>query len=64
MLTGIASRTQNSEDQGGSMITLAIGVLITVILLIGFGFLSTASNGWFFKYRKPHETSPSPDKNN
>jgi hypothetical protein len=46
------------------MITLAMGVLITVILLAAFGFLSTASNGWFFKYRKPHQTSPSPDKNN
>jgi hypothetical protein len=46
------------------MLTFAIGVLITVILLAAFGFLSTASNGWFFKYRKLHETSPSPDKNN
>jgi hypothetical protein len=54
---------QNSKDQGGSMITFAMGVLITVILLVGFGFLSTASSGWFFKYRKPHDTLPS-DKNN
>jgi hypothetical protein len=46
------------------MITFAMGVLTTVILLVGFGFLSTASNGWFFKYRKPHETLPSSDKNN
>jgi hypothetical protein len=45
------------------MITLTVGVLITVILLVGFGFLSTASVGWFFKYRKPHDISPSPDKN-
>jgi hypothetical protein len=46
------------------MITFAIGVLITVIFLVGFGFLSTASAGWFFKYRQPHPTFPSPDKNN
>ena len=46
------------------MITLALGVVVTVILLVGFGFLSTASTGWFFKYRKPHESTPSPDKNN
>jgi hypothetical protein len=63
VLSGIVSLTQNSEDQGGNMTTFAVGVLITVILLVGFGFLSTASSGWFFKYRKPHETSPSPDKN-
>ena len=55
---------QNGEDQGGSMITLAFGVLITVILLVGFGFLSTASTGWFFKYRKPDDPLPSTDKNN
>jgi hypothetical protein len=55
--------TQNSEDQGGSMITFAMGVLITVILLVGFGFLATASAGWFFN-RKPHDTLPSTDKNN
>ena len=54
----------NGEDQGGSMITLALGVLITVVLLVGFGFLSTASTGWFFKYRKPHDPLPSTDKNN
>jgi hypothetical protein len=46
------------------MITFAIGVLVTVIVLVGFGFLSTASNGWFFKYRKPEDTLPSTDKNN
>jgi hypothetical protein len=46
------------------MITVTVGVLITVVLLVGFGFLSTASAGWFFKSREPHETSPSPDKNN
>jgi len=44
--------------------TLAVGVLITVILLVGFGFLSTASVGWFFKYREPHDTFPRPDKKN
>jgi hypothetical protein len=64
VLSGIGGRAQNSQDHGGSMITLAMGVLITVILLAAFGFLSTASNGWFFKDRKPHQTSPSPDKNN
>ena len=46
------------------MIMFAIGILITVIVLAGFGFLATASNGWFFKYRKPHETLTSTDKNN
>ena len=46
------------------MTTFAVGVLITVVLLVGFGFLATASTGWFFKYRKPHDTVPSPDKNN
>jgi len=45
------------------MIPFALGVLITVILLVGFGFVSTASNGWFFKDRKPHDPLPS-DKNN
>jgi hypothetical protein len=45
------------------MVTFAVGVLITVIVLAGFGFVSTASNGWFFKYRKPHDPLPS-DKNN
>jgi hypothetical protein len=63
VLSGIGSRTQNSQDQGGSMITFAVEVLIAVILLGGFGFLSTASAGWFFKYRKPHDPLPS-DKNN
>jgi hypothetical protein len=46
------------------MTTFVVGILITVIVLFGFGFLSTASLGWFFKYRKPHDTVPSPDKNN
>jgi hypothetical protein len=46
------------------MIPFALGVLVTVVLLVGFGFLSTASNGWFFKYRKPHDSLPSTDKNN
>jgi hypothetical protein len=44
------------------MTTFAVGVLITVILLVGFGFLATASTGWFFKSQKPHDTVPSPDK--
>jgi hypothetical protein len=64
VLSGIGIRTQNSQDQGGSMIMFAVGVLSTVILLVGFGFVSTASAGWFFKYRKQHDTLPSPDKNN
>ncbi|MBB5319434.1 hypothetical protein HDF09_004142 [Edaphobacter lichenicola] len=46
------------------MITFAVGVLFTVIVLVGFSFLSTASVAWFFKYRKPHDTLPSIDKNN
>ncbi len=44
------------------MITLFAGVLITVVLLVVFGFLATASNGWFFKDRKPHDTLASADK--
>jgi hypothetical protein len=43
---------------------LAVGVLITVVLLVGFGFLATASAGWFFKYREPNDTLHSPDKKN
>jgi hypothetical protein len=46
------------------MITFAVGIVITVIVLFGFGFLSTASIGWFFNYPKPHDTFPSPDKKN
>jgi hypothetical protein len=46
------------------MLTIAVGFLIAVFLLFGFGFFSTASAGWFFKYRKPQDTLPSPDKNN
>lgn len=46
------------------MVTFAVGILITVIILFGFGFLSTASLGWFFKYRRPDDTLPPPDKNN
>ena len=45
------------------MVTIAVGVVVTVILLFGFGFLSTASVGWFFKYREPQDTLSSPDKN-
>jgi hypothetical protein len=44
--------------------TLAVGVLITVVLLVGFGFLATASAGWFFKYQEPNDTLSSPDKKN
>jgi hypothetical protein len=44
--------------------TLAVGVLITVVLLVGFGFLATASAGWFFKHREPHKTLPPSDKKN
>jgi hypothetical protein len=46
------------------MTTFAVGVLITVVLLVGFGFLATASAGWFFKDREPHDPLPSTDKNN
>ena len=45
------------------MIAFAMGVLITVIFLVGFGFLSTVSAGWFFKSLKPHDPLPAPDKN-
>jgi hypothetical protein len=46
------------------MTTFVLGVLITVIILVGFGFLSTAWVGYFFKYPKPHNPSPLSDKNN
>ena len=45
------------------MIPFAVGVLITVVVLAGFGFFATASAGWFFN-RKPHDTLSSSDKNN
>jgi hypothetical protein len=45
------------------MIRFAMEVLITVVLLVGFGFLSTASAGWFFKSIKPHDPLTAPDKN-
>jgi hypothetical protein len=34
------------------MTTFAVGVLITVILLVGFGFLATVSTGWFFNSKE------------
>lgn len=40
------------------MLTLTVGIVIAVVLLFGFGFIATASSGWFFKDRKP------PDRNN
>jgi hypothetical protein len=40
------------------MITFTVGVLVTVIVLFGFGFLSTGSTEWFFKYQKLHDTPP------
>jgi hypothetical protein len=45
------------------MTTFAVGVVITVVVLAGFGFVSTVSAGWFFKYRKPHGGLPTTDKN-
>jgi hypothetical protein len=45
------------------MLTIGLGIVIAVVVLFGFGFISTASTGWFFKYRKPHDTLASPDKN-
>jgi hypothetical protein len=53
----------DSQGQGGSMTTFAVGVVITVVVLAGFGFVSTVSAGWFFKYRKPHDGLPTTDKN-
>jgi hypothetical protein len=45
------------------MLTIAMGVLIAVILLFGFGFLATASVIWFFTIPKnARYVSPS-DKN-
>jgi hypothetical protein len=45
------------------MLTIALGILIAVILLIGFGFISTASAGWFFTIPKNARYLPPPDKN-
>ena len=45
------------------MLTIAVGILIAVFLLFAFGFLWTASTGWFFQYRKPQDTFPTSDKN-
>jgi hypothetical protein len=58
-----AAGHRTAKDHGGSMLTIALGILVAVILLFGFGFFMTASAGWFFKYRKPQDTFPSPDKN-
>jgi len=64
-LSGIATPGhRTAKDHGGSMLTIAVGILIAVFLLFAFGFLWTASTGWFFQYRKPQDTLPSPDKNN
>lgn len=35
------------------MLTFAIGIVIAVVVLFGFGFIATASAGWFFNGRKP-----------
>lgn len=45
------------------MLTITVGYVIAVVLLLGFGFISTASNRWFFHYRNPQDTFPSPGKN-
>jgi hypothetical protein len=44
------------------MATFAMEVLVTFLLLIGFGFLATASAVWFFQYRKPQNTLPTSNK--
>jgi hypothetical protein len=54
---------RTAKDPGGTMLTIALGILIAVFLLFAFGFLWTASTGWFFKYRKPQDTFPASDKN-
>ena len=46
------------------MLTIAVGIVIAVVILFGFGFIATASGGWFFNYRKPHDSLPSSDKSN
>jgi uncharacterized SAM-binding protein YcdF (DUF218 family) len=43
------------------MLMIALGILIAVILLIGFGFISTASAGWFFTIPKKRKI-PSPTR--
>ena len=40
------------------MLTITVGIVIAVVILFGFGFIATASLGWFFKYPKPHDTLP------
>jgi hypothetical protein len=45
------------------MLTFAVGIVIAVVVLLGFGFIATASAGWFFNYQKPQDTFPASDKN-
>lgn len=37
------------------MLTFTVGIVIAVVVLFGFGFIATASAGWFFKDRKPQD---------
>jgi len=45
------------------MLTIALGIVIAVILLFGFGFIATASVVWFFTIPKNARYNPSPDEN-
>jgi hypothetical protein len=44
------------------MLTIAMGILIAVVLLFGFGFIATASVVWFFTIPKNARCLPPPDK--
>jgi hypothetical protein len=45
------------------MLTIALGILIAVVLLFGFGFIATVSAIWFFTIPKNARYYPSPDEN-
>lgn len=44
------------------MLTIALGILVAVFLLFGFGFIATASAVWFFTIPRNARYVPS-DKN-
>jgi len=37
------------------MLTFVVGIVIAVVILFGFGFIATASAGWFFKGRNSQD---------
>ena len=66
MIVGKFAKRLRAEEQrkltGAEMTTLAVGIAGALIVLFGFGFLSTASLGWFFHSREPHDRQSSLDR--